>query len=518
MTVETAGEIGIESASLDRDLIVAVATAPGQGGIGIVRLSGKGAANLAKDICSQPLQPRQAVFCQFSVPPQHVEKDPLGRAEQSSASYLEDNLDLIDEGIVLWYPDGQSFTGEEVVEFQSHGSPVVLQRLVSTCCDHGARLARPGEFSERAYLNGKIDLAQAEAIADLISSSSVAAAKAAVRSLRGDFSRAIYQMSEQLERLRIFVEACIDFPEEDVEQMQNAKILENVIEIQNQLREILGKSQQGVLMNEGATIALVGPPNAGKSSLLNTLVGEEAAIVTDIPGTTRDLLKVDLVLDGVPINIVDSAGIRPSTDIVETLGIERAVKQAHTADLILLMLDVEHLDIDSINELRKSIQDETDPHDLNILVVVNKMDLLEEDIEDPAQVKITPKDADIQPNIHKYASAFENLRDHWLVDYPYNYISAKFGNGVDQLRREILQILGRNQNEVPYTARARHIEALLNALQYLETAQITLQAGVSSELVAEELRLAHLTLGEIVGITTPDDLLGRIFSEFCIGK
>ena len=466
---------------LSADLIVAVATAPGMGGVGMVRLSGPNALEVGQQITNQPLPYRQAVLTRFT--------DPA-------------TGELLDQGLALSFAHGQSFTGEEVVELHAHGSPVVLAQIVEACCFLGARIARPGEFSERAFSNQKMDLAQAEAIADLIASGSKAAAKAAARSLSGEFSRRIFQLSEDLEVLRVFVEAVIDFPEEEVEHLERGQIRSKINAISTALEQLLSDAKQGQLVNNGATIALVGPPNAGKSSLLNVLSGEEQAIVTDIPGTTRDALKVDLVLDGVPIKVIDTAGLRMSEDPVEKIGMERTRREASKADVLLVVLDVgAQANSKPANGLSEWIESQLDTLDLGVdwrqeaeslIVVLNKMDLA---IISESQVR-------------EHQSRFNHLVA----------ASVKYDQGISQIQSQILKVLGRTQEEIPFTARARHVESLQRSSTQLQQASINLESGVGAELVAEELKAAHISLGEIVGETTADALLGRIFSEFCIGK
>jgi tRNA modification GTPase len=453
--------------SLHDDLIAAVATPPGQGGIGVIRLSGRGAAEVARSICNQTLVPRHATYCKFS-----------------------DGDEVIDEGIAIAFAQSASFTGEEVVELQGHGGPVVLQRLLDLVCQHGARLARPGEFSERAFLNGKLDLAQAEAIADLISSSSVAAARAAVRSLQGAFSNEVHGVAEHLAKLRVLVEACIDFPDEDVEFLQTGQVVARLQQGIDRLQQLKLDSVQGQLLNEGASVALLGAPNAGKSSLLNVLSGEEAAIVTDIPGTTRDLLKVDLLLDGLPLRLVDTAGLRESADQVEQMGVARAKAQAQQADLLLIVVDATAIaatGLDAyVSDLLSSVNVDLDS--LPAIVVLNKIDLLPE-----------PETA-------------------FAGDFIVVPVSALQGTGLSNLRAAIKDRLGFNQSESGFIARARHVAALELALAHLDEAKRLIDLGEDTEIAAEEMRFAHNALGEIVGTVTPDDLLGRIFSEFCIGK
>lgn len=453
---------------LQSDLIAAVATAPGQGGIGVVRLSGPGAHQVAQQVCGKTLTPRVARYCDFC-----------------------EGEEVIDQGLALLFAEGASFTGEEVVELQGHGGPVVLQRILDLVCTLGARVARPGEFSERAFLNGKIDLAQAEAIADLIASSSVSAARAALRSLQGDFSKRIHHLEEDLAALRVLVEACIDFPDEDVDFLEEAQVEQRVQALLDALALLKHQSRQGKILNDGAAVALIGAPNAGKSSLLNVLAGEEAAIVTDIPGTTRDLLKVDLVLEGLPLRLVDTAGLRETADKVEQLGVERARDQAQQADLLLLIIDAsaQLLDDASLQTQVAALMTGLS-YDGQVILVLNKVDLVEP------------------------SNRLELVQHQW----PSYWISATTGAGLVELRQGIIQALGYEHQEASFTARTRHIEALDQAEHSLAAARSELQLGQSTEIVAEELRDAHLALGEIVGTVTPDDLLGRIFSEFCIGK
>lgn len=455
------------STPLDNDLIAAMATPPGQGGIGVIRLSGGDAFAVARQICGESLAPREARFVRFR---------------------QADTKEIIDEGLALAFVGPASFTGEDVVELHCHGSPVVLQRLLDEACSLGARLARPGEFSERAFLHGKMDLAQAEAVADLIASTSVSAARAAVRSLQGEFSRIIRDTAERLAQLRVFVEACIDFPDEDVDFIQAGEIKQKVSALRDDLADLRERSQQGRLLNEGLAVALIGAPNAGKSSLLNALSGEDAAIVTDIPGTTRDLLKVDLVMGGVPLRLVDTAGLRDSEDAVEKIGVARALEQARSADLVLVVKDASEIvggevaaDLD---DLLRDI--ETMPG--QAILVINKQDLLQE-----------------RPAIG-------------VVDFPVCWVSALQGTGLAELRDQVLACAGARPAEAQFTARARHVASMDQALGCLDTALANLAEVQPTELVAEELWSAHNALGEIVGSVTPDDLLGRIFSEFCIGK
>ena len=455
------------SGALQTDLIAAVATPPGQGGVGMLRVSGPGAYEAVQQLIGRPLRPRVATLCDIAEP---------------------DGGEIIDQGLALWFPAPGSFTGEDVVELQSHGSPVVLQRLLDAVCTAGARLARPGEFSERAFLNGKMDLAQAEAVADLIASTSIQAARAAMRSMRGEFSEQVNGLAQAMAELRTYVEACIDFPDEEVEFLQSGQILERCSAIGRDLGELLARSEQGRLLNEGVAIAIVGAPNAGKSSLLNVLTGEDAAIVTDIPGTTRDLLRVDMVLDGLAVRLVDTAGIRDASDQVETIGIDRARQQARLADLVVVVLDATEVNANQVGNSVAQLLAGLDIGDERVLVVMNKLDLLA-------------------------AAGDKQAAGHDLC-----WVSALRGDGLDELRASMLERIGARPTEAEFTARARHVEALQSARDHVETAIAGLGAGHALEVVAEELWAAHNALGEIVGTMTPDDLLGRIFSEFCIGK
>lgn len=453
-------------AAVDQDLICAIATPPGQGGIGVVRLSGPGAKELAETLCAKPMQPRKAVYCEFT-----------------------HQNERLDDGIALWFPQPHSFTGEEVVEFQGHGGPVVQQRLLTALCAQGARLARPGEFSERAFHNGKLDLAQAEGIADLIASTSVAAARAALNTLKGKFSARVNELIATLTGLRVQLEAAIDFPDEDIEILEQAGVVEKLRALAGQLQQTLAAADQGRLLNNGIQVALIGSPNVGKSSLLNALVGEDAAIVTDIPGTTRDLLKIDLLIDGLPIRLVDTAGIRTSDDKVEQQGVARAKAQITEVDLVLLVTTAPDLQLPLVQHLVNEVENHAKEQELlppKILIVVNKVDL----VDRPVQV---------QP----YANVA---------------VSALTGQGLDELRSAIQKQVGFGQDNAEFTARTRHIEALKAAAEQILKAQKGIEQGLAAELVAEELAHAQHHLGSITGELTADDLLGKIFSEFCIGK
>ncbi len=442
---------------MEFDTIVAVATPPGQGGVGILRLSGPEARALGEGLTGAKLSARRAQFSEVRV-----------------------GEEIVDQGLALYFPGPHSFTGEDVVELQLHGSPMVLHYVLDACCRRGARLARPGEFSERAYLNDKMDLAQAEAVLDLITSGSQAAARAAARSLQGAFSARVHELASGVERLRMLIEASIDFPEEEEDFLGEYGVAEDLARLCGDLEDLIDASAQGRVLNDGISVALLGSPNAGKSSLLNRLSGEETAIVTDVPGTTRDLLKIDLVLKGVPVRLVDTAGLRVTQDPVEREGVRRAQAEAERADLVLLLVDATAEDADDQFSALKS-QLGSGVNESIILNLLNKSDLV-------------------------------SLRQHNA-----HYLSAKTGEGVEELVELIHKRVGITQEATEFTARKRHVEALILAQEHLRASRAGL-ASQGLELLAEDLRLGHEALGEIVGRVTADDLLGRIFSEFCIGK
>ncbi|HEY0634001.1 MAG TPA: tRNA uridine-5-carboxymethylaminomethyl(34) synthesis GTPase MnmE [Gammaproteobacteria bacterium] len=446
----------------DTDTITAQATPSGRGGVGIVRVSGSRCAEIAQRMLGRVPRPREAMLLPFN--------DAHGQQ--------------IDQGIALYFQAPNSFTGEDVLELQGHGGPVVMDMLLAAVQTCGARLARPGEFTERAFLNGKIDLAQAEAIADLIDSSSAEAARSALRSLNGEFSQRIITLSDQLIQLRTYVEAAIDFPEEEIDFLEEGAVGEQLKTQRTTLASILDAARQGSLLREGMTVVLAGLPNAGKSSLLNALAGQESAIVTDIPGTTRDLLREQIAIDGMPLHIIDTAGLRDSGDAVEQEGIRRAWKAIERADRVLLLVD----DGEGITTAEEQILRQL-PEQLGVTVVRNKIDL-----------------SGAAPMIQRGPYG-EELR-----------LSAKFGHGMDLLRNHLKQVMGYQQGgEGAFMARRRHLSALHQADHHLAQGEAALRVR-RGELVAEELRLAQQALGEITGEFTSEDLLGRIFTSFCIGK
>ncbi|UOG92690.1 MAG: tRNA uridine-5-carboxymethylaminomethyl(34) synthesis GTPase MnmE [Candidatus Thiothrix sulfatifontis] len=441
------------------DTIAAIATPLGRGGVGIIRLSGKRVPELAVAILGALPSPRKAVHRLFN-------------AADGTA---------LDDGIALYFPAPHSFTGEDVLELQGHGGTVVLDMLLKRCVELGARLARPGEFSERAFLNDKLDLAQAEAIADLIDSGSEQAARSALRSLQGEFSTAVNVLLSGLIELRVYVEAALDFPDEEIDFLASVAVTRRLETIKQQLHTIFLKARQGSLLRDGMHLVIVGRPNAGKSSLLNALAGQETAIVTEIAGTTRDVLRERINLDGMPLHIVDTAGLRESADPVEKIGIARAWAEMAKADLILLLVDdTRHDEPENADILAR-----LPPH-LPRITVHNKVDL---------SGKPPGKQG-------------EHL-----------YISAKQSLGIDALRAELKTRMGyQGEAEGTFMARRRHLQALETTQAAVERAESQLREFNAGELMAEELRMAQDALGQITGRFTPDDLLGEIFSSFCIGK
>ncbi|SHI23723.1 tRNA uridine-5-carboxymethylaminomethyl(34) synthesis GTPase MnmE [Ferrimonas marina] len=450
------------------DTIVAQATAPGRGGVGIVRVSGKQAEQVAQAILGKIPKTRYAEYLPF--------KDAKG--------------EILDQGIALMFKGPHSFTGEDVLELQGHGGPVVLDMLIRAILTlPGVRTARPGEFSERAFLNDKMDLTQAEAIADLIEASSEQAVRSALHSLQGDFSAQIHDLVEQLTRLRIYVEAAIDFPEEEVDFLADGRIAADLSAVKAQLGQVQDSARQGALMREGMKVVIAGRPNAGKSSLLNALAGRESAIVTDIAGTTRDVLREHIHIDGMPLHIIDTAGLREASDEVERIGIERAWSEIEQADRVLLMVDGTETEASEAEAIWPEFIHRL-PKEMGLSIIRNKADL-----------------------------TGETLGESEDQGTPVFRLSAKTGEGVAPLRQHLKACMGyQGTAEGGFMARQRHLEALAQAAQHLEQGDEQLTVFQAGELLAEELRLAQQALAEITGEFSSDDLLGRIFSSFCIGK
>lgn len=441
------------------DTIAAIATPPGRGGVGVIRVSGPLCKTLAQAVIGELPPPRKAVLRPF----------------------YHSSQEVIDTGLVLYFPGPNSFTGEDVLEFQGHGGPVIMDVLLNALLQNGARLANPGEFSQRAFLNDKLDLAQAEAIADLIEASTVEAAFCASRSLQGVFSRHIEKVEQDLMSCRMYVEAAIDFPEEEVDFLSDGVIQKKIEVIHNTIHTLLHQAQQGQLLKEGLLVAIVGQPNAGKSSLMNCLTQYETAIVTPIPGTTRDLIKETIQIDGLPIHIVDTAGIREEGDLVEQEGIRRSQEQQKLADKILLIIDATQTPL--FTPVEEHILEK---YGDKVTVVMNKIDL--------CQTPPIPTENTL-------------------------FISAKTGAGVKDLLAHLKQSVGfQGENGGLFIARRRHLHALESAVSHIKSALKQLIEYKAGECVAEELRLAQMALGEIIGKVTPDDVLGEIFSRFCIGK
>ena len=443
-----------------RDTIAAIATPSGRGGIGVVRVSGPGVAKIAASVLGGLPVARRAVYGAFS--------DSRG--------------ETFDRGIAIYFPAPHSYTGEPVLELQGHGGPVVMQMLLSACLDAGARIADPGEFTRRAYLNGRLDLAQAEAVADLIDASTRDAARSALRSLAGEFSAAVNALAVRLKELRALTEAVLDFPQEEVDELHLGDAQARLARVRSSLDEVLAKSERGSLLRSGIHVVFAGRPNVGKSSLLNRLAGEERAIVTPVAGTTRDALREAIQIDGVPIIVVDTAGLRKSSDEVEQIGIERAWREVAHADIVLVVLEAQTGAGQEEYEMLAGL-----PKDSARITIYNKVDLA------PGMP------AGRQP---------EAPNKVW--------VSARTGAGLEDLRRMLLEVAGwRGAGESTFLARERHLRALALARWHLAEAGLQHKRW---ELFAEELRLAHNALTEITGPFTPDDLLGEIFARFCIGK
>lgn len=453
--------------SQHQDTIAAQATAPGRGGVGIIRVSGPLALAIGREVLQRKPTPRHAHYGNF---------------------YAADGQS-IDQGIGLYFPGPNSFTGEDVLELQAHGGPVVMDFILQRVISLGARPARPGEFSERAFLNDKLDLAQAEAIADLINSTSEQAARCALRSLQGAFSARIHALVERLIQLRIYVEAAIDFPEEEIDFLADGKVQQDLLAIIADLEAVQREAHQGSLMREGMHVVIAGKPNAGKSSLLNALAGRETAIVTDIAGTTRDVLREHIHIDGMPLHIIDTAGLRDAPDQVEKIGIDRAWQEIHKADRILMVVDSSETNAATPEQIWPEFVAQLADAS-KITVIRNKIDLR---AEEPQLIQGS--------------------------NYSLISLSAKQGQGVEVLRDHLKACIGfSNTTEGGFMARRRHLDALEHCHQQLDNGLKQLQGYSAGELLAEDLRMAQQSLGEITGEFTPDDLLGRIFSSFCIGK
>jgi tRNA modification GTPase len=444
------------------ETIAAIASAPGAAGVGVVRVSGPAVPMIVQALLGHPAQPRHAHFAAF--------RDAAGQ--------------LLDRGLLLHFPAPASYTGEHVLELQGHGSAVLLDLLLRRICELGARLARPGEFTERAFLNGKLDLAQAEAVADLITARSQAGARAALQSMEGVFSRKVDALLQLLIALRVHIEAAIDFPEEEIDFLADPAIDQQLQAVRAELAELLHEAQRGLRLNDGLRVAIIGRPNAGKSSLLNALAGSDRAIVNATAGTTRDVLRESLSLDGIALELADTAGLRETDDEVEREGVRRAHGELSRADVALLVSDAQHAQNDLL--LLADL-----PANVERLVLINKIDL----------------DLD-------HASAHRESRDGvtWL------WASVKTGTGLDVLREHLKQLAGGGSGEGAFSARRRHVMALQQVARHLDQTAYILAGSRAAELAAEELRQAQQALGEITGSYSSDDLLGAIFGSFCIGK
>lgn len=452
------------------DTIAAIATAPGLGGIGVVRLSGPDALAIGLKLSGRAsLMPRYAHY---------------GRLRDGAG-------DTLDEGLVIYFPGPHSFTGEDVVELQGHGGPVVLAALLERCLEIGARQANPGEFSQRAFLNDRMDLLQAEAVADLISARSLGAHRAALRSLSGAFSTAVHALEAQLSSLRVWVEAALDFPDEDLDLLADPAVAERLGTLETDLKELLARSQSGRVMNEGVRAVLLGEPNVGKSSLMNRLTQYETSIVTDRPGTTRDIVREQVLIDGIPLLLLDTAGLRDNADVIEAEGIRRAQAAAGEAELMLYVSDSRDAALATLTreELGARLGWVLPPV---VLHLRNKSDLFSETLR-----ASTDENGECLPTV---------------------VVSARTGEGLEDLKAALKAALGAQAPEGSFSARSRHLALLETVEGCLAEARFTLETFPSADLVADQLRRAHEALGEMTGEVTPDDLLGRIFSTFCIGK
>lgn len=473
---------------LNTDPIIAIATAPGRGGIGVIRISGSDLKAWADDFCKLELKPRHAHYLPFI--------NQLG--------------ETMDEGLALFFPGPNSYTGEDVLELQGHGGPAVLRMILADCLARGKkiglRLAEPGEFTQRAFLNDRLDLAQAEAVADLIEASSASAARSAMASLSGAFSQEINALNDKIVHLRMLVEATLDFPEEEIDFLEKYQAAHQLDEIEAVLAKILSTAKHTMVLRDGLYVVLAGQPNVGKSSLLNALSGEDVAIVTDIAGTTRDRVIQQIHIDGVPLHIVDTAGLRDTDDTVERIGIERSWAEIAKAQVVVHLQDIrkpdDPLDSDIVRRL---------PQGIPVLNVQNKVDLLELETE-LSPIKQDESNSFINNNSSELAT--DSNKNAYLQ------ISARTGQGLDVLRAKLLEIAGWTTGaESPWLARERHVKALEIANYHLSLARDhASHSDQVLDLFAEELRLAHEALCEITGQFTSDDLLGEIFSSFCIGK
>ncbi|MBL1276089.1 MAG: tRNA uridine-5-carboxymethylaminomethyl(34) synthesis GTPase MnmE [Ectothiorhodospiraceae bacterium] len=469
-TTDTLPKSGSDNRKIET--IAALATPPGRGGVGIIRVSGPLAADIAQQVVGQLPSPRQAVYQPF----------------------CDADGEVLDTGLALYFPSPHSFTGEDILELQGHGGPVVMDMVLQRCLSLGARPARPGEFSERAFLNDKMDLAQAEAIADLIDCASTQAARLAMRSLQGAFSQRVHELVQALIELRLYVESAIDFPEEEIDFLGDGQVQSRLDAVQTRLADTQAAAQQGNLLREGMTVVIAGRPNAGKSTLLNALAGYESAIVTDIPGTTRDVLREHIQIDGLPLHIVDTAGLRESDDAVEQEGVRRAWAEIEAADRIIFLHDVSR----EFNAQEQALLDQLALAGPALTLVLNKVDLK------------ASGDLSVSTGlpVEKLTTRFTTLQ-----------VSAQSGMGLPELRNHLKTCVGyETSGEGQFMARRRHLEALSLAQRHLQQGQRQLQEYAAGELLAEDLRQAQQALGEITGDVTADDLLGHIFSSFCIGK
>ena len=454
------------------DTIVAAATPPGRGGVGIVRISGPISAAIARELLGVLPEPRYATHAAFAAA----------------------DGEAIDRGLALYFPAPHSYTGEDILELHGHGGPVLVETLIARAEQLGARRALPGEFTQRAYLNDKMDLAQAEAVADLIDASSVAASRAALRSLQGEFSARVQALDEALAQLRAHVEATIDFPSDEIDFLADHALAERLAAVRLQCATLQDTARQGRVLTEGVTVVIAGAPNAGKSTLLNRLAGHEAAIVTDIPGTTRDVLRERIQIEGVPLWLLDTAGLRDSRDAIESEGMRRARAAMTQADHILFVIDA------AVDPNASAFAAERDrwPANVPVTLLFNKIDLPGVKADAPGAVRAAASLANEPPRLA---------------------ISAQSGAGLDALRRHLLEAAGYNRHESgTLSARRRHVDALGTTARHLAAADEQCHHAGAGELVAEELRSAQRALGEITGTGTPDELLSRIFSTFCIGK